>query len=192
LRWPRFRRRDCRLAGAADLVRSDSLTKALASLGIAPERIAARGLPLHTEPDELVVVQTDADGREHQLTPGAASAWHAMSEAACADGVTIEIASAFRSVERQTELIRRKLTAGVPLDEILAVTTPPGYSEHHTGRAVDVTTPGMRALETEFEKTAAFAWLARNAEAYGWSMSYPRDNAFGFVYEPWHWRYRGD
>jgi D-alanyl-D-alanine carboxypeptidase len=168
------------------------LAKALASLGIPPERIGARGLPLHTEADELVVVQTDADGREHRLTLQAAAAWHTMAEAARADGVTIEIASAFRSIDRQAELIRRKLAAGVPLDEILSVTAPPGYSEHHTGRAVDVATPGTRrALETEFEETDAFAWLARNAGTFGWELSYQRGNPLGFAYEPWHWCWRG-
>jgi D-alanyl-D-alanine carboxypeptidase len=140
------------------------LAKALASLGIPPERIGARGLPLHTEADELVVVQTDADGREHRLTLQAAAAWHTMAEAA----------------------------RGVPLDEILSVTAPPGYSEHHTGRAVDVATPGTRrALETEFEETDAFAWLARNAGTFGWELSYQRGNPLGFAYEPWHWCWRG-
>ena len=39
--------------------------------------------------------------------------------------------------------------------------------------------------------TPAFAWLAANAGAHGFHMSYPRDNPHGIVYEPWHWRFDG-
>jgi hypothetical protein len=41
--------------------------------------------------------------------------------------------SAFRSVERQAEIVRRKLAAGGRIEEILTVCAPPGFSEHHTG-----------------------------------------------------------
>ena len=32
----------------------------------------------------------------------------------------------------------------------------------------------------------------RTPRAYGFVMSYPRDNPHGIVYEPWHWCWRGD
>jgi len=69
----------------------------------------------------------------------------------------------------------------------LKVNTPPGYSEHHTGRAVDLATPGCPPLTEEFETTAAFAWLVRHAHRFGFTMRYPRGNRFGIAYEPWHW-----
>ena len=40
----------------------------------------------------------------------------------------------------------------------------PGYSEHHTGRAVDLTTPACDPLAEEFENTQAFDWLHLNAK----------------------------
>lgn len=113
-----------------------------------------------------------------------------MKAAADAQGVTLQIVSAFRSVDRQAEIIRSKLEAGVPLEHILVVSAPPGYSEHHTGRAVDVTTPGTRALEEEFAGSAAFQWLSRNGSSFGYFLSYPRDNRQGYLYEPWHWCYQ--
>ncbi|HEV8097180.1 MAG TPA: GNAT family N-acetyltransferase, partial [Burkholderiales bacterium] len=128
----------------------------LAALQIPPERIAAKRLTLQAEAENLVVVEVGADGRQHLLTPATAAAWHAMSAAAGADGVAIRIASAFRSVERQAEIVRSKLEHGFSLEAVLEVSAPPGYSEHHTGRAVDITTDGTPALEIEFERTAAF------------------------------------
>lgn len=51
------------------------------------------------------------------------------------------------------------------MDEILRTSAAPGYSEHHTGRCVDFTTPGCTAPEEAFERSSAFRWLQRNASA---------------------------
>ena len=77
--------------------------------------------------------------------------------------------------------------AGQAIEEILKVNAAPGYSEHHTGRAVDIATPGSRPLTEEFEDTDAFRWLESRAIEFGFSMTYPRDNPWGIAYEPWHW-----
>ena len=73
------------------------------------------------------------------------------------------------------------------MEEILKVSAAPGYSEHHSGRVVDLTTPGYAPLEEEFEDSAAFAWLCRSAAEHGFYLSYPRGNPHGIAYEPWHW-----
>ena len=166
------------------MTKVDSL---LASLGIPLDTISARSLVLHPEAAELAVAEIGENGREHLLVPAAARAWTALREAAQADRVAITIVSAFRSVERQAEIVRAKLARGQSIDEILSVSAPPGYSEHHTGRAVDVTTEGVPPLEVEFEGTAAFGWLCGNAERFGFFLSYPRQNPHGYLYEPWHW-----
>jgi D-alanyl-D-alanine carboxypeptidase len=159
----------------------------LAALQISPETLAARSLVLHPEAAELVVAETDATGKDHLLIPAAAAAWRGMKSAAASEGVGISIVSAFRTIERQAEIVRAKLDRGLSLEAILCVSAPPGYSEHHSGRAVDVTTEGARALETEFERTAAFGWLSRNAARYGYFLSFPSGNRYGYAYEPWHW-----
>ena len=159
----------------------------LASLDIEPARIAQKKLVYQPEPAELVIAAVGDDGKEHRLTPAAAAAWRAMSAAALADGVMLKIVSAFRSIERQAEIVRTKLERGLSLDAILEVSAPPGYSEHHTGRAIDVTTDGVPPLEDEFEKTEAFRWLSANAARFGFSLSYPSGNRQGYAYEPWHW-----
>lgn len=159
-------------------------------LGIAPAALSARGLCKFSDATSLVLAETGADGKEYLLTPEAAAAWHQLAGAARADGVGLLLASAFRSVSRQAEIIREKLDAGRDIDDILAVVAPPGYSEHHTGCAVDIVSFECPALDVAFESTAAYRWLVENAARFGFSLSYPRGNAAGYQYEPWHWCYR--
>ena len=156
-------------------------------LGIPEDYGRNDGPPVFEEALELVEIGPNLVGRVQRLTPAAAGTWEAMVAAAAADGVALMIVSGFRSVGYQAQLIRKKINAGQDIETILKVNAAPGYSEHHTGQAVDIATPGSRPLTEEFETTAAFKWLTENAEAYGFSMSYPRDNPWGFIYEPWHW-----
>ena len=167
-----------------------SIEPLLALLQIPAALIAEKGLIYQPEAVELVIAEVGDDGREHRLTPAAAADWRAMQAAARIDGVALRIASAFRSIERQAEIVRAKLARGLSLDAILEVSAPPGYSEHHTGRAVDVTTDGVRPLEIEFETTDAFRWLSRRAGEFGFLLSYPAGNGHGYAYEPWHWCHR--
>lgn len=164
---------------------------ALEELGVPRDMIARRALVLHPEAGELTVAEIGENGREFLLTPQAAAAWCAMKEAAGRDGIGLQIVSAFRSLERQTEIFRSKVERGVPLDEILSVNAPPGYSEHHTGCAVDIGTAGCSPLEEIFEETPAFRWLRDNAWRFGFRLSYERGNSSGYLYEPWHWCFHG-
>jgi D-alanyl-D-alanine carboxypeptidase len=143
--------------------------------------------PLFEEAVDLVDVGPNLVGRMQRLTPETAASWQQMLTAARDDGIMLLIVSGYRSFEYQASLIRKKMNAGQSLSEILQVNAAPGFSEHHTGRAVDVASPGSRPLTEEFESSEAFAWLRVNAAQYGFSMSYPRDNPEGFIYEPWHW-----
>ena len=156
-------------------------------LGIPEDYGLDRARPVFEEATELVEVGPNLVGRMQRLTPATAREWAAMQAAAAQDGVTLLIVSGFRSIDYQARLIRKKINAGQSLSEILSVNAAPGHSEHHTGRAVDIASPGSRPLTEEFEDSDAFRWLQANAATYGFSMSYPRDNPAGFVYEPWHW-----
>jgi LAS superfamily LD-carboxypeptidase LdcB len=98
----------------------------------------------------------------------------------------------YRSVDYQEKILRKKLDKGQAIDDILQVSAAPGFSEHHSGRAVDVTTPGYPVLEEVFEDSEAFTWLSEHAGTFGFRLSYPRDNRHGVAYEPWHWAWRGD
>jgi len=156
-------------------------------LGIPADYGKSGGPPVYGEAAELVEVGPNLVGRMQRLAPAAARRWAAMVEAAAGDGVTLLIVSGFRSYEYQAGLIRKKINAGQSITEILAVNAAPGHSEHHTGLAVDIATPGSRPLTEEFEDSAAFRWLGENAYRFDFTMSYPRDNPWGIIYEPWHW-----
>ena len=129
-----------------------------------------------------------------QMQPDAAAAYKRMSRAAAADGVDLIVLSTFRSIELQREIFfdikaERNQTAL----ERAKVSAPPGYSEHSTGFAIDVGDADrpLSDFEESFEDTPSFQWLKRNAHRFHFTMSFPRGNAQGVSYEPWHWRYEG-
>jgi len=144
-------------------------------------------LPRFAEETRLCGVGRDALGREVRLAVEAAAAWTAMQAEAERAGVKLLLLSGFRSVERQAEIVRKKLAAGQALADILRVNAYPGFSEHHTGRAVDVGSADCEHLSEAFESTREFAWLSEHATRFGFALSYPRDNPYGIAYEPWHW-----
>ncbi|WP_374536422.1 M15 family metallopeptidase [Chitinimonas taiwanensis] len=165
------------------------LARLHAELDIRADHPQLQALPCCSEASLLVPLGLDAFGRDQFAEPTTAAAWHAMQAAALADGVVLQLSSAFRSVDYQAGLIRRKLAQGQSIDAILTVSAAPGHSEHHTGRALDITTPNSEALEQSFEHTPAFAWLLLHAARFGFRLSYPRNNPYGIAYEPWHWCY---
>ena len=130
------------------------------------------------------------DGRVLRLTPRAATAWRRMQATAQRDGIELIAISAFRSVRRQTQIIRQKLRSGQHIDAILRYVAAPGFSEHHTGRALDIGSPGHTELEADFARTVEFRWLKRHARRFGFHLSYPRGNRHGIGCEPWHWCWR--
>ncbi|OQW70072.1 MAG: D-alanyl-D-alanine carboxypeptidase [Proteobacteria bacterium ST_bin11] len=160
-------------------------------LGIPQALPATRGLEIWREPTELVVAEITPQGREFLLSAAAAAAWQAMKMAAAEEGIALLMVSAFRSVDYQADIIRRKLGQGMSIDEILRVLAPPGYSEHHSGCAIDIGSDDCPELGERFENTRAFRWLSNHAQRFSLSLSFPCDNRFGYVYEPWHWCYRG-
>ncbi|MSU50464.1 MAG: D-alanyl-D-alanine carboxypeptidase family protein [Opitutus sp.] len=158
------------------------------ALGIPANYGALRRLKRQREATRLVSIgRADDDGRILRATPRAAAAWQRMRTAAARDGVVLLPLSAFRSVARQTRIIRAKLDAGQRIADILRLVAAPGYSEHHTGRAIDIGSPEHIELDEDFARTAAFRWLRRHAGEFGFHLSYPRGNPHGIAYEPWHW-----
>jgi len=159
----------------------------LKELGIPASCVAQRRQTLHRECDDLVSIGLDMLGREQRLERRTASQWQSMIATAGREGIVLAAVSGFRSFDYQRQIIERKLAAGLTIEQIICVSALPGYSEHHTGRAIDIGTPGYSELTEEFEQTPAFAWLTRRARDFGFSMSFPRGNPLGIIYEPWHW-----
>jgi zinc D-Ala-D-Ala carboxypeptidase len=130
-----------------------------------------------------------------RLRKSAAQAYQAMAAEAQAAGITLVPLSAFRSVQEQDEVFFGvKQERSQTVRERAGVSAPPGYSEHHTGYAIDIGDGSASGsnLSTDFENTEAFKWLVANAPKYSFELSFPKDNSQGVNYEPWHWRYVGD
>ncbi len=160
-------------------------------LGIAADYGRQHRLALQPEAARLSSIGPDIFGREQQLIPRAATAWRRMQTTAAADGIQFQAVSAWRSVTYQCEVLRRKLAKGLSMEEILRVSAAPGFSEHHSGRAIDITTPGCAVLEEEFERSVAFRWLELHAQEFSFRLSFPRHNRHQLAYEPWHWCFQG-
>lgn len=150
-------------------------------------------LPYDTAPpEELQSIVVDGSIK---LRQGAAEQFAAMEAAAQADGVSLIPISGFRTLEEQNSLFFDvKAQRGQEARQRAEVSAPPGYSEHHTGYAVDIGDRNTASadLSRDFEKTEAFKWLEANAPYYSFELSFPKDNPQGVSYEPWHWRFVGD
>ena len=160
------------------------------SLGIDEDLISACKLPLCEDADHLVSAGLDIFNREQFVTSSTLTCWSKMQSAAAEEDITLAIVSAFRSVEYQYELIRNKLAQGQLIHNIVQVNAIPGFSEHHTGKAIDIGTDDCDPLTEEFDTTPAFQWLTANAHLFEFTMSYPKNNATNIIYEPWHWMCR--
>ncbi|MCT7975907.1 M15 family metallopeptidase [Laspinema olomoucense] len=135
-----------------------------------------------------------SDGRI-LMRQAAARAFLEMKEAARSQGVSLVPISGFRSEEDQKYLFFEvKAQRGQVTTERAEVSAPPGYSEHHTGYAVDIGDANLPAtdLSPSFENTPAFQWMKENAAYYSFEVSFPKGNTQGVTYEPWHWRFVGD
>ncbi|MGL5835820.1 MAG: M15 family metallopeptidase [Waterburya sp.] len=150
-------------------------------------------LPYDVAPPSALVSVTP--GSDLKMRSVAAQKFQEMQAAAQADGVSLSMISAFRDLETQEQLFFGvKEQRSQDATKRAEVSAPPGYSEHHTGYAMDLGDGNAPAtnLETDFANTAAFRWLEQNALKYSFEMSFPPNNKQGVSYEPWHWRFVGD
>ncbi len=120
-----------------------------------------------------------------------AEAFKRMQADAQKEGVNLRIVSGFRSTEYQKTVFPKKFKNKKNPTEHefvsrLKFSAPPGFSEHHTGYAIDI-----NSLEQTFEGTKAYKWLQQHAKDYDFEISFPRNNKQGLGFEPWHWRYVG-
>ncbi|MEM7064573.1 MAG: M15 family metallopeptidase [Cyanobacteria bacterium P01_B01_bin.77] len=130
-----------------------------------------------------------------RLQPEVAQKVETMMIQARSAGASLDVISGFRTLEDQQYLFfDLKAERGETAQSRAEVSAPPGYSEHHTGYAVDFidTAQPTTELNASFENTNAFRWLEENAAYYGFEMSFPKDNEQNVTYEPWHWRYVGN
>ncbi len=113
----------------------------------------------------------------------------AMLQAARADKIELYVTSAYRSYATQA-VVKANHTFIYGAGTANQFSADQGYSEHQLGTTVDLTSPDVPAVLEGFDKSVAYPWLLKNAHRFGFTLSYPKGNAY-YQFEPWHWRYVG-
>ncbi len=111
-----------------------------------------------------------------------------MAEAAKKAGLDLRTDSGYRSPGFQKRIIKRRMEKGDSFEEVARFTAPPGYSQHHTGRAVDLV-----PSEARFAHTEMYEWLKEHAGAFGFAETYPEPEVPAEImyWESWHWYFVG-
>ena len=162
-----------------------------------PDGYAAKDLVYLKDvcPSNIVTVK----GSEIQGTRLAVNALISMLTDAVDSGVKDwQVSAGYRSVAYQQTLFDRQVEEYISKNNLsrrdaISATrqtvADPGTSEHHTGLAFDITTPG-----TSFKGTPQAKWLAEHCWDYGFIIRYTEEkqDITGYLAEPWHIRYVGE
>lgn len=118
------------------------------------------------------------------------------------EGLDFWVCSAYRTIEKQTELYEDKvrrlemegMSHAAALSKAETEVARPGTSEHSLGLAVDIVARDYQMLDEKQEQTKEQQWLMKNCWKYGFILRYPPDKTkeTGIIYEPWHYRYVGE
>ncbi len=124
-----------------------------------------------------------------------------MLQAGEKEGLRFWIASGYRSLKRQRELldedieelVHRGYSYSEAYEEVTRETMPVGCSEHATGLAVDIVSKDYQILDEKQGRTEEIRWLQENCWKYGFILRYPQDkeDVTKVDYESWHFRYVG-
>ena len=112
------------------------------------------------------------------------------------EGIQIELDSIYRSVARQKEIVA-EFTEKYGENYVKKYVAVPGFSEHHTGLAVDIClVVNGKIIDDNDEMIAQkeiFSKIHKKLADYGFILRYPpgKENITGYAYEPWHFRYVG-
>ena len=151
-------------------------------------------LPDGWEDSLETVTMTNSVGDEVEVEKKAYDAYLQLKEALEAEGVYVDLDSARRSVAKQQEIMDR-FTEEYGADYAAKTVAEPGYSEHHTGLALDLylIIDGQDVTQNEDMIQYPEIWEKIHAKLadYGFILRYLKDKEHitGYGYEPWHIRY---
>lgn len=100
--------------------------------------------------------------------------------------------SGFRSEDEQGKIFKQKVKKAGE-EEASKWAAQPGYSEHHTGYAADLSIYHDSGHSETFRGQGKYRWINENCHRYGFIVRYYEDKTpqTGIKYEPWHFRYIG-
>lgn len=105
--------------------------------------------------------------------------------------VHLMVNSSYRSYEDQEEIYNEFKKVSLKYADSYAAR--PGYSEHQTGLAIDITSL-EHPTANEFKESEEYKWLKENCHKYGFVLRYPegKEHITGYSTESWHFRYVGE
>lgn len=156
----------------------------------------------HKLPDdwESKVVLDEAKnryGESYKVETKALAQFLKLQKELADEGIYIELDSTTRSVAEQQKLWD-DWTVEKGEDYVKKYVAVPGYSEHHTGLAIDVCldVDGKRIDDNDemIAQKEIFAKVHEKLAKYGFILRYleGKDAITGYSYEPWHFRYIDD
>lgn len=154
-------------------------------------------LPADYEPKDLTKINAFAPGRDESaryMRKEAADQLNLMLADAKASGNEVLITTAYRAYWLQKAIFDGNVAKKGSVAEANKTSAKPGQSEHQTGLAADLTTPGLKyAISSSFGETAEGQWITKNAPKYGFILRYleGQEDVTGYSFEPWHFRYVG-
>lgn len=143
------------------------------------------------------VHMTNSIGDDVEIEARAYDAYLQLKEALEAEGIFVDLDSARRSVQAQQEIME-SFTELYGADYAFKIVALPGYSEHHTGLALDLylIVDGEAVIENEDLVQYPEIWdkIHEKLADYGFILRYlpGKEHITGYSYEPWHIRYIGD
>ncbi len=152
--------------------------------------------PWHKCPDNLEFNIIDVNSRYAQNRFAEEETFKAFlrfKDFALINGYDIEIESGYRSVEHQQKVFDNCINQK-GLEHAKKYVAIPGYSEHHTGLALDICLKQNDKFVIEHNLPDNFKdFLKENAYKFGFIIRYPmgKEDITGYNYEPWHIRYVG-
>ncbi|MDM4763878.1 M15 family metallopeptidase [Galbitalea sp. SE-J8] len=149
--------------------------------------------PRSYAPADLVTVPVPHANPVKLRKPAASALVRMFRAYTKATGKRMQSQSAYRSYSAQVSTyngwVARLGRKGADL-----TSARPGFSEHQTGLAIDISAVGGTCtLRACFASTSQGKWLAKNAWRYGFILRYAKDKTkvTGYEFEPWHFRYVG-
>ncbi|RAX47002.1 D-alanyl-D-alanine carboxypeptidase family protein [Arthrobacter sp. AQ5-06] len=138
-------------------------------------------------------IQLAVSGEAALLNSTTAAAAEAMFAAAAQDGVSMTLASGYRSYGTQVATYNGYVAARGQADADTA-SARPGHSEHQTGWSFDIGDGGGACgFQPCFAEQPAAVWAKANGHRFGFVVRYPWmfHPITGYYYEAWHLRYIG-
>lgn len=155
----------------------------------------------HRIPEDYEVELEDLKNGGRYVDARIADEVEAFTEAAEDAGMYVQVISGYRDIAKQQRLVdedvERYMEQGMTwrdaYKETMKYTMPAGYSEHHTGLAVDIVSLHYLGLDDKQATQKENMWLRKHCAEYGFILRYPlgKEDITGVCYESWHFRYVG-